>query len=75
MTKFKGCYSCKQYVTNKPTKWDSKWSCPCFSKTRYLYVFELYLGKKEKTEIGLGKSIFLKIFIAYFSLVTFLTAL
>ena len=48
MTKFKGRMSCKQYLKNKPIKWGFKWWCQCCSKTEYLYVFDLYLGKKEK---------------------------
>ena len=59
MTTFKGCHSCKQYVKNKPIKWGSKWSCRCSSKTRYHYVFELYLGKNGKTVYVLSKSIVL----------------
>ena len=27
MTKFKGRMSCKQYMNNKPIKWDFKWWC------------------------------------------------
>ena len=41
--------SCKQYMKNKPIKWAFKWWCQCFSKTGYLYEFDLYLGKKEKS--------------------------
>ena len=56
MTKFKGRNSCKPYIKNKPIKWGFKWWCRCSSTTGYLYEFNLYLGKKEKTEIGLGES-------------------
>ena len=56
-TKFKGRISCKQYIKNKPIKWGFKWWCQLCSKTGYLYEFDLYLGKKEKTELGLGEAV------------------
>ena len=56
MTKFKGRMSCKQYMKKKPIKWDLKWWCRCCSKTEYLYEFDLYIGKKEKAEPGLGET-------------------
>ena len=61
MTKFKGRNSCKQYIKNKPIKWGFKWWCRCISITGYLYEFNLYLGKKEKTELGLGESVVLNL--------------
>ena len=61
MTKFKGRNSCKQYIKNKPIKWGFKWWCRCSSTTGYLYEFNLYLGKKEKTELGLGESVVLNL--------------
>lgn len=61
MTKFKGKMSCKQYMKNKPIKWGFKWWCRCSSKTGYLYEFDLYLGKKEKTEFGLGETVVLNL--------------
>lgn len=61
MTKFKGRMSCKQYMKNKPIKWGFKWWCRCSSKTGYLYEFELYLGKKNKTELGLGETVVLNL--------------
>ena len=56
MTKFKSRISRKQYRKNKPIKWVLKWWYRCCSKTRYLYEFDLYLGKKEKTELGFGET-------------------
>ena len=56
MTKFKGRVSCKQYMKNKPIKWGFKWWC---CKTGYLYEFHLYLGKKEKAELGLREAVVL----------------
>jgi DNA excision repair protein ERCC-6 len=61
MTKFKGRHSCKQYLKNKPIKWGFKWWCRCCSKTGYLYEFNIYLGKKELVEFGLGESVVLKL--------------
>ena len=44
-----------QYMKKKPIHSDFKfWSC-CVSKLRYLYEFDMYLGKKENTEYGIGK--------------------
>ena len=59
MTKFKGQMYCKQYMESKPIKWSFKWWCRCCSKTGYLHEFDLYLGKKEKTELGLGQTVVL----------------
>ena len=61
VTKFKGRNSCKQYIKNKPIKWGFKWWCRCSSTTGYLYDFNLYLGKKEKTEIELCESVVLNL--------------
>ena len=61
MTKFKGRHSSKQYIKNKPIKWGFKWWCRCSSVTGYLYQFDLYLGKKESTEFGLGESVVLQL--------------
>ena len=44
-------------MKNKPIKWSFKWWCRSCSKTGYLYEFDLYLRKKEKTELGLGKTV------------------
>ena len=43
--------SCKKYMKKQ-------W-CRYCSKTGYLYEFDLYLGKKEKTELGLGETVVL----------------
>ena len=58
-TKFKGRMSCKQCMKNKPIKWGFKWWCQCCSKIGYLFEFDLYLGKKEKTELWLGETVVL----------------
>ena len=57
MTKFKGHHSAKQYLKNKPIKWGFKWWFRADSKTGYLYEFQLYLGKNELPEYGLGESV------------------
>ena len=45
------------YIQNKPIKWGfTFWFC-CSFKSEYLYQFDMYLGKKPKTEFGLGKSV------------------
>ena len=40
-------------------KWGFKWWCRCCNKTGYLYESDLYLGKKEKTELGLRETVVL----------------
>ena len=60
MLKFEGRSSRKQYVKKKPIKWGFKFWYGCASTTGYLYSLELYLGKKNKVELNLGKSIALK---------------
>ena len=59
MTKIKGRMSCKQYMKNKPIKLGFKWWCRCCSKTGYLYEFDIYLTKTEKTELGFGETVVL----------------
>ena len=59
MAKFKGWMSCKQYMKNKPIKWGFKWWYRCCRKTGYLHEFDLYLGKKDKTKLGLGETVVL----------------
>ena len=61
MTKFKGRMSCKQCTKNKTIKWGFIWWCRCCSKTGYLYEFDLYLGKKERAEFGLGETVILNL--------------
>ena len=61
MTKFKGHHSAKQYLKNKPIKWGFKWWCRACSDTGYLYEFQLYLGKNESPEYGLGESVVLSL--------------
>ena len=54
--KFKGKSIMRQYMKNKPIKWGFKfWFC-CGAKSGYLYEFNMYVGKKGNTELGLGES-------------------
>ena len=61
------CYSqgltrvMRQYMKNKPIKWGFKFWFRCGSKSGYLYEFDMYLGKKAKTEFGLGESVVLSL--------------
>ena len=50
----------KLYVENKRIKWVFKFQFPCASKKGYLYLLDLCLGKKEKTEENIGPSVLLK---------------
>ena len=42
---FKG-HIIKQYVKGKPIQWGIKMWCQCESKSRYLFEFDIYTGKK-----------------------------
>ena len=55
MAKFKGQSSMKWYVKNKPIKWGLKfwYRCRCGSETVYLYQFDFYLDKNERSEENL----------------------
>ena len=59
MTKFKGRSPMKQYIKSKPIKWGFKWWFRCPSTNGYFYKFDLYLGRKEVTEINLGEGVVL----------------
>lgn len=61
MVKFKGNNHMKQYVKNKPVKWGFKMWQRCDSQTGYLYEFDLYTGRKESPELGLGESVVLSL--------------
>ena len=51
----------RQFMQNKPIKWGFKIWFQCGSKSGYLYQFDMYLGKKSKTEFGLGESVVLSL--------------
>jgi hypothetical protein len=46
MIKYKGSYCpTRQYMPNKPEKWDMKVWCLVDSKSKFVYNFEIYCGK------------------------------
>ena len=47
----------KQYIKNKPIKWDFKYWYRCDSETGYVYQLELYQERKEKRELNLSLSV------------------
>lgn len=47
------------YMKKKSIKWGFKFRIQCGSKSGYVYEFEAYLGKKTKTEFGLGEPVVL----------------
>ena len=61
MVKFKSRNIMKQHIHNKPIKWGFKMWYRCAPKSDYLYEMDIYTGKKEVTESGLGESFVLKL--------------
>lgn len=61
MVKFKGHNAMKQYMKNKPVSWGFKLWCLCESETGYLYNVDIYTGKKQFVEYGLGESVVLQL--------------
>ena len=61
MIKFKGRNIMRQHIKNKPIKWGFKMWYRCAPKIGYLYEFDIYTGKKESTEFGLGESVVLQL--------------
>ena len=57
MVKFKGHHSMKQYFKNKPIKWGFKFWLWCDALTGYLYEFDIYTGRKDAPELGLGENV------------------
>ena len=51
----------RQYLQLKPIKWGFKWWFKCISSTRYLYEFDLYLGKKKNVEVNLAEGVVLQL--------------
>ena len=61
MCKFKSKSLMRQYMKNKPIKLGFQfWFC-CRSMSRYLYEFDMYLGKKGNTEFELGELVVLSL--------------
>ena len=61
MVKFKGRNIMRQHIHNKHIKWGFKMWYRCAPKSDYLYEMDIYTGKKEVTESGLGESFVLKL--------------
>ena len=61
MIKFKGRTIMRQHIKNKPIKWGFKMWYRCAPKTGYFYELDIYTGKKETTEFGLGESVVLQL--------------
>ena len=57
MVKFKGHHSMKQYVKNKPIKWGIKFWLRCDAITGYLFESDIYTGRKDTPELGLGENV------------------
>ena len=59
MIKFKGRSQMKQNIKNKPVKWGFKMWQRCGAASGYLYEFDLYTGRKDRPELGLGEQVVL----------------
>ena len=57
LVKFKGHHSMEQYVKNKLIKWGFKFWLRCDALTGYLYEFDIYTGRKDAPELGLGENV------------------
>lgn len=57
MVKFKGNHSMKQYIKSKPIKLGFKFWLRCDAVTGYLFEFDIYTGKKNEPELGLGETV------------------
>ena len=51
----------RKHIKNKPIKWDFRMWYRCAPKTSYLYEFDIYTGRKETAEFGLGESVVLQL--------------
>ena len=61
MVKFKGHSSMKQYIKNKPIKWGFKFWLLCDAITGYIYQFDMYTGRKDSPELGLGENVVMEL--------------
>ena len=59
MIKYKGRSIMRQHIKNIPIKLGFRVWYRCTPKTGYLYDFNIYTGRKETTEFGLGESVVL----------------
>ena len=61
MIKYKGRSIMRQHIKNKPIKWGFRIWYRWAPNTGYLYEFDIYTGRKETAEFGLGKSVVLQL--------------
>ena len=61
MIKYKGRSIMQQHIKNIPIKWGFRMWYRCTPKTGYLYDFNIYTGRKQTTEFGLGESVVLQL--------------
>ena len=61
MIKYKDRSIMRQHIKNKPIKWGFGMWYRCAPKIGYLYEFDIYTGRKETTEFGLGESVVLQL--------------
>lgn len=59
MVKFKGRNIMKQYMKDKPISWGFKLWCRCDASTGYLHKIDIYTGRKQMKEVGIGESVVL----------------
>ena len=57
MIKYKGRGIMRHHIKNKLIKWRFRMWYRCTPKTGYLYEFDIYTGRKETSEFGLGESV------------------
>ena len=61
MIKYKGRSITREHIKSIPVKWGFIMWYRCAPKTGYLYEFDIYTGRKETTEFGLGESVVLQL--------------
>ena len=61
MIKYKVRSIMRQHIKNKLIKWGFRMWYRCTPKTSYLYEFDIYTGRKERTEFGLSESVVLQL--------------
>ena len=61
MIKYKGRNIMWQHIKNIPIRWGFRMWYRCTLKTGYLYQCDIYTGRKETAEFGLGESVVLQL--------------
>ena len=51
----------KQYIKNKPIKWGFMVWERCGASSAYLYGVDIYTGRKNQPELGLGEQVVLQL--------------